>query len=101
MIYNNVNIISFKSIDGGFNIGYDEDEMDYDEKMKKVCPVCGSSDLYYEVGGYMGMIYHCKNCDYIGALVVEANQEMIDQIREEYESTDDDDVKEDDDNTSE
>jgi len=30
-------------------------------------------------------IYHCKVCDYIGALVVEADEEMAKAIREDYE----------------
>jgi transposase-like protein len=50
------------------------------EKTVEVCPVCGSSDLYYEVGGYTGKIYHCKNCDYVGALIVEADEEMAKAI---------------------
>jgi len=55
------------------------------EKTLEVCPVCGSSDLYYEAGGYIGKIYHCKNCDYVGALIVEADEEMAKTIREEHE----------------
>jgi uncharacterized Zn finger protein (UPF0148 family) len=55
------------------------------EKNQEVCPVCGSPDLYYEAGGYTGKIYHCKICDYIGALVVEADEEMAKAIREDYE----------------
>ena len=55
------------------------------EKTLEVCPVCGSSDLYYEAGGYIGKIYHCKNCDYVGALIVEAGEEMAKTIREEHE----------------
>jgi len=55
------------------------------EKTVEVCPVCGSSDLYYEVGGYTGKIYHCKNCDYVGVLIVEADEEMAKAIREDYE----------------
>jgi RNA polymerase subunit RPABC4/transcription elongation factor Spt4 len=53
--------------------------------IQEVCPVCGSSDLYLEAGGYTGKIYHCKNCDYIGALIVEADGEMAKAIREDYE----------------
>ncbi|MBI4393420.1 MAG: hypothetical protein HY556_06455 [Euryarchaeota archaeon] len=34
------------------------------------CPECGSQDLYYEAGAMIGK-YHCKRCDYIGALVIE------------------------------
>jgi transposase-like protein len=56
-----------------------------DEMMIEVCPVCSSSKLYYEVGGYMGKVYHCKDCGYIGAFIVEANEEMIEAIRGEYE----------------
>jgi len=55
------------------------------EKMLEVCPVCGSADLYYEAGGYTGKIYRCKNCDYMGALIVEADGEMARAIREDYE----------------
>ena len=33
--------------------------------------MCGSTDLYFESGGIGGYVYHCKNCDYIGAFVIE------------------------------
>jgi len=59
--------------------------MDRKEHMIEVCPVCGSSDIYYEAGGYTGKVYHCKRCGYIGALVVEADSAMIEAIRSEYE----------------
>jgi uncharacterized protein (DUF983 family) len=52
--------------------------------LKEVCPVCGSSELYYEMGGYTGKIYHCKNCDYVGSLIVEADEEMIKALKEGY-----------------
>lgn len=52
--------------------------------MIEVCPVCGSSDVYYEVGGYVGAVYHCKECGYVGAFVIEANEEMIEKIKERY-----------------
>jgi hypothetical protein len=55
------------------------------EKVLEVCPVCGSADLYYEAGGYTGKIYRCKNCDYMGALIVEADGEMAKAIREDYD----------------
>lgn len=49
-----------------------------DEKMKKkrkirvlICPQCGGNELYYETGLITGYKYHCKNCDYIGAFVIE------------------------------
>jgi rubrerythrin len=55
------------------------------KKPTEVCPVCGSTDLYYEAGGYTGKVYHCKNCGYIGVLIVEADEEMAKAIREDYE----------------
>ncbi len=54
------------------------------EKIREVCPVCGSSDLYLEAGGYTGKLYRCKNCDYLGALIVEADEEMARAIRDDY-----------------
>ena len=53
--------------------------------IQEVCPVCGCSELYLEAGGYTGKIYHCKNCEYIGALLIEADGEMARAIREDYE----------------
>ncbi|WP_366070331.1 hypothetical protein [Methanothrix sp.] len=61
--------------------------MDKKEHLIEVCPVCGSSDIYYEAGGYAGKLYHCKRCGYIGALVVEADSAMIEAIRSEYEKS--------------
>ncbi len=36
-----------------------------------VCPQCGSTDIFYEAGGITGQVYHCKKCDYIGAVILE------------------------------
>lgn len=55
------------------------------KKTVEVCPVCGSTDLYLEAGGYTGNVYHCKNCSYMGALIVEADEEMAEAIKEDYE----------------
>lgn len=57
------------------------------ESAIEVCPICGNSDLYYEAGSYIGKVYHCKNCGYIGSLVVEADQEMIEAIKADYEQS--------------
>jgi hypothetical protein len=40
------------------------------------CPECGSHDLYYEAALHTGRKYHCKRCDYIGALVIEEYLEI-------------------------
>jgi len=60
--------------------GEDEDSpldgdgtVDKDIKQLKtlVCPSCGGKEMYYEAGMIFGNMYHCKDCDYIGAFVVE------------------------------
>jgi transposase-like protein len=35
------------------------------------CPQCGGTDIFYESGLITGYKYHCKNCHYIGALIIE------------------------------
>ena len=44
-----------------------------EERPKKVltCPHCGSASLYYEAGLVTGYKYHCRDCDYVGAFVIE------------------------------
>ena len=39
------------------------------------CPECHGVDLYYEAGLITGYKYHCKNCNYIGAFVIEREVE--------------------------
>ena len=46
------------------------------------CPMCGSNDLYFESGGITGYVYHCKNCDYVGAFVVEEDMEWEEDVDE-------------------
>ena len=41
------------------------------------CPDCGSTEIYYEIGGITGT-YHCHKCDYIGPLVIEDEFEESD-----------------------
>lgn len=52
------------------------------ERMRTVCPLCGSAELFYELGGATGKVYHCKDCDYVGPFVVEADEEMIRALKE-------------------
>jgi transposase-like protein len=35
------------------------------------CPQCGGTNIIYESGFITGYKYHCKDCDYIGALIIE------------------------------
>ncbi|MEM0440771.1 MAG: hypothetical protein QXY84_03475 [Candidatus Caldarchaeum sp.] len=41
------------------------------ETTVQVCPVCGKASLDLYLGGYLGKMYFCKSCGYIGALLVE------------------------------
>jgi len=40
-------------------------------RMALTCPQCGSDDITFEAALYTGRKYHCKNCDYVGAFVIE------------------------------
>ena len=50
--------------------------------MKKICPQCGGNELYLESGGVMGGIYRCKNCTYVGTLVIEGDENLAEEIKE-------------------
>ncbi len=39
------------------------------------CPSCGSTAVYRIAGGYVGELYRCKDCGYIGALILECDDE--------------------------
>jgi predicted RNA-binding Zn-ribbon protein involved in translation (DUF1610 family) len=41
-----------------------------------ICPQCGSTDVFYEAGLITGYKYHCKNCHYIGAFIIEKEMEI-------------------------
>ncbi|OPY20908.1 MAG: hypothetical protein A4E23_01024 [Methanomethylovorans sp. PtaU1.Bin073] len=62
------------------------EDIQSDEKLIEVCPVCGSPELYFEAGGVEGL-YHCKRCGYIGAFVIDANEEMMELIQKEYNAS--------------
>jgi len=50
--------------------------------MKKTvltCPQCGSADMYYENALITGYKYHCKNCGYIGAFVIEKEVKITEE----------------------
>ena len=35
------------------------------------CPDCGGTALDYEAGMITGVKYHCRDCHYVGPLVIE------------------------------
>ncbi|NPA75029.1 MAG: hypothetical protein GXO25_02975 [Euryarchaeota archaeon] len=44
----------------------------------KVCPNCGSKNIYAIDGGVLGDKYRCEDCGYEGMLVVEIEKEEYD-----------------------
>jgi hypothetical protein len=38
-----------------------------------VCPQCHSGRIIQEAGSITGAVYHCLNCQYVGALVLEVD----------------------------
>lgn len=51
---------------------------------RRLCPVCGGDDLHYFLGGAGGWQYQCKGCDYVGAYVIEGDEETARVLREQY-----------------
>ncbi len=46
-----------------------------EKRGKLKCPYCGGTHIYYENAMITGHKYHCKDCDYIGALILEEKGE--------------------------
>lgn len=44
--------------------------MKKDKKILK-CPKCGSTNIIPEAGFVTGYKYHCKDCNYVGVLIIE------------------------------
>ncbi len=65
-------------------LGKKSDRKENKKKVIKVltCPQCGSADLYYENALITGYKYHCKNCGYIGAFVIEKQIEREEEAEE-------------------
>ncbi len=38
-----------------------------------VCPVCKSTEIELDAGGYTGK-YYCKNCGYVGSYILEMTE---------------------------
>ena len=38
-----------------------------------VCPVCKSTEIELDAGGYTGT-YYCKNCGYVGSYILEMTE---------------------------
>ncbi len=44
-----------------------------------VCPVCKSKDIVLDAGGYTGK-YKCKNCGYVGSLIIEMTEGEYEEL---------------------
>ncbi|MCD6493971.1 MAG: TFIIB-type zinc ribbon-containing protein [Archaeoglobaceae archaeon] len=44
-----------------------------------VCPVCKSTEIEFDAGGYTGK-YFCKNCGYVGSFVIEMTEEEYKEL---------------------
>jgi len=51
----------------------------------KVCPKCLGTKIDLYLGGYAGKLYHCLDCDYIGAIIIETTYESYEVLRRQIE----------------
>jgi predicted RNA-binding Zn-ribbon protein involved in translation (DUF1610 family) len=60
---------------------FDELEKAIEEASKEtnptilVCPQCGSTNVTYYMGMKTGVQYQCKDCDYVGAFIIEKDKD--------------------------
>lgn len=40
-------------------------------KKIEMCPVCKGTDIFLYMGGQLGILYKCKNCGYVGPIILE------------------------------
>ena len=52
----------------------DDSPVRFHSRTTKVCPSCGSEDIYLWMGAKAGMIYKCKKCGYTGPFVIEEDR---------------------------
>ncbi|MEM4280692.1 MAG: hypothetical protein QW470_01525 [Candidatus Caldarchaeum sp.] len=45
------------------------------KKNVQVCPVCRKTTLDLYLGGYLGKVYRCVSCGYVGSFIVEMDEE--------------------------
>lgn len=36
-----------------------------------LCPICKSKNITLFLGGYLGKVYRCSSCGYVGSLIIE------------------------------
>ncbi len=49
-----------------------------------VCPICGSTEIELDSGGYTGK-YYCKNCGYVGSFIIEMTESEYEELKKSGE----------------
>jgi len=55
----------------------------------QVCPKCLGTRIDLYLGGYAGKLYHCLDCGYVGAIIIETTYESYANLRKQVEEGDD------------
>ncbi len=53
-----------------------------------VCPVCKSTEIELDTGGYTGK-YYCKKCGYVGSFILEMDEGELKELIEAEKTKDD------------
>ncbi|MBI4176498.1 MAG: hypothetical protein HY518_04785 [Candidatus Aenigmarchaeota archaeon] len=59
------------------------------DRMWKVCAVCGSGDVTFAntaSGWLAGQEYMCKNCGYVGPLLIEVDSEEKERMQKRHKA---------------
>lgn len=53
----------------------------------QLCPACRSKDISLFLGGYVGKVYSCASCGYVGPVVIEVDSaEVLEMLEEASEN---------------
>jgi len=55
--------------------------------MTSICPFCKSNNISLYLGGYLGKLYKCASCNYVGPLIIEISEEDYRRLVEEEKSS--------------
>ncbi|MEM2096396.1 MAG: hypothetical protein QXV86_02680 [Candidatus Caldarchaeum sp.] len=54
------------------------------KKVVQVCPACKGTSIDLHLGGYLGKVYRCGICGYVGSLIIEMEvDEYLAMMKEE------------------
>ncbi|MDJ0269852.1 MAG: hypothetical protein NXY59_04780 [Aigarchaeota archaeon] len=49
----------------------------------QVCPQCKGVNLSLHLGGFLGMLYRCGGCGYVGPFIIEMSVEEYERLSRE------------------